>query len=124
VHGDRADHAEDRGDDQAACERDDDARYVVAVLQELNQFHHVDDRENQRQAHVVTDRPDLQLPEQDEGQNGQPDREIRTICCYHEVKLACEDLAAQCLSSGLAGASHPGCPMTDVMQINGRHMSR
>jgi hypothetical protein len=88
VHRGRADRAEDRREDQAACERDDDARSVVAVLKELDQFDHADDQENQRQPRVVTDRPFLQLPVQDEGQNGHADQEIHTLCCRHNVKAS------------------------------------
>lgn len=69
ARGGRADRAEGRGDDQTARERDRDPRTVVSLVQELHQFDHADDTENQRQPHVVADRAGLQLSEQDKDED-------------------------------------------------------
>ena len=43
----------------------------------MDQFDHADDAEDQRQPHIVPDRPRLQLPVQDEPENQQADQEVR-----------------------------------------------
>jgi hypothetical protein len=51
----------DRGQGQAACQGGVDRGAVMVVLQELGEFDHAEDGEDQRQAHVRADWPDLQL---------------------------------------------------------------
>jgi len=69
-------------------ECDHDRGAVRSVLQELNELGHADDAENQRQPHVVINRPGLQMPEQDKDQNGRAYQKIYNDMCRHEVTLA------------------------------------
>jgi hypothetical protein len=99
AHGHRADGAGDRGQHQAARERGEDRAGVVVGLEELGELDHADDGEDQRQPEVGAYRAHLQLPVDEEGEDGDADQQVHGSRGVHDLNASALPRAAQCLSS-------------------------